>query len=299
MRILITGGTGLIGRQLCRVLLAEGHQLTVLSRRPETVSAKCGAGVHAISNLDEWSADLCFEAVINLAGEPIADQAWTAKRKQVLRDSRVALTNELLERIVAAKSKPAVLLSASAIGFYADCGDLAQDESAPAGHDFPAKLCVDWEAAALAAETLGVRVCLLRSGLVLSRDGGLLERMVPPFKLGMGARIGNGRQWMSWIHINDHVAMLLKLLHDENASGPYNLTAPNPVTNDEFTSTLAEILRRSTRFAAPASLIKFTMGERACLLLEGQRILPCRIKKSGYQFTFENLARALRNVLGK
>jgi len=299
MRILITGGTGLIGRQLCRVLLAEGHQLTVLSRRPETVAAKCGAAVQAMSNLAEYSADVCFDAVINLAGEPIADQAWNDKRKKALRDSRVALTHELVERIAAAKSKPAVLLSASAIGFYADRGDLAQDESSPAGHDFPAKLCVDWEAAALAAEKLGVRVCLLRSGLVLSRDGGLLERMVPPFKLGMGARIGNGRQWMSWIHIDDHVGMLLVLLHDKNASGPYNLTAPNPVTNTEFTATLAETLHRSTRFAAPASLIKFTMGERASLLLEGRRILPRRMREGGYQFTFENLALALGNVLAK
>jgi len=144
-----------------------------------------------------------------------------------------------------------------------------------------------------------VRVCLLRSGLVLSRDGGLLERMVPPFKLGMGARIGNGRQWMSWIHIDDLVAMLVKLLHDENASGPYNLTAPNPVSNAEFTTTLAETLHRSARIAAPASLIKFTMGERACLLLEGQRILPSRMTESGYQFAFESLALALGNVLAK
>lgn len=299
MRILITGGTGLIGRQLCRVLQAEGHQLTVLSRRPATVAAKCGAAVQAMASLAEYSADVCFDAVINLAGEPIADQAWNEKRKKALRDSRVALTHELVECIAAAKSKPAVLLSASAIGFYADRGDLAQDESSPAGHDFPAKLCVDWEAAALAAEKLGVRVCLLRSGLVLSRDGGLLERMVPPFKLGMGARIGNGRQWMSWIHIDDHVAMLLVLLHDNNASGPYNLTAPNPVTNAEFTTVLADTLHRSTRFAAPASLIKFTMGERASLLLEGQRILPRRMKEGGYQFAFENLAKALGNVLAK
>jgi uncharacterized protein (TIGR01777 family) len=298
MRILITGGTGLIGRQLCRILLTEGHQLTVLSRRPETVAAKCGAAVQVMASFAEYSADVCFDAVINLAGEPIADQAWNEKRKKALWDSRVALTRELVERIAAASCKPAVLLSASAIGFYADCGDLVQDESAPAGDNFPAKLCVEWEMAALAAEKSGVRVCLLRSGLVLSRDGGLLERMVPPFKLGMGARISNGRQWMSWIHIDDHVAMLIKLLHDESASGPYNLTAPNPVTNAEFTAALAGALHRSTRFAAPASLIKLTMGERACLLLEGQRILPRRMKEIGYQFAFEDLFRALKNILG-
>lgn len=299
MRILITGGTGLIGRQLCRVLLTEGCELTVLSRRPETVAAKCGAGVHFMSSLAEWTPDLFFDAVINLAGEPIADQAWTAKRKKALRDSRVALTDELVERIAASRCKPAVLLSASAIGFYADRGDIAQDESAPSGDNFPAKLCVDWEAAALAAEKLGVRVCLLRSGLVLSRDGGLLERMVPPFRLGVGARIGDGRQWMSWVHIDDHVAMLSKLLKDESASGPYNLTAPCPVTNADFTAALAEALHRSARFAAPASLIRLAMGERACLLLEGQRVLPRRMEESRYRFAFEKLPDALRNVLGE
>ena len=241
MHILITGGTGLIGRQLCKALLAEGHALTVLSRNPESVPAKCGREVAAMTSLDEWQPDRNFDAVINLAGEPIVDARWTLQRKRVLWDSRVTLTQDLVRHLAAAARKPGVLLSGSAIGYYGDRGDTPLDENAVAGTDFPARLCKTWEAAALAAEASGVRVCLLRTGLVLSRRGGLLRRMRLPFRLGLGARLGNGKQWMSWIHIDDYVAIVLRLLHGEQASGPYNLTAPQPVTNRKFTSTLAQI----------------------------------------------------------
>jgi len=299
MQILITGGTGLIGHHLCAALRAEGHALTVLSRRPDTVKSKCGADVRAFATLDEWRDDAAFDAVISLAGEPIFEARWTEQRKKRLWDSRVAQSQDLVRRVARAEHKPAVWLGGSATGYYGDAGDRLLDESAPPGSDFSARLCVAWEDAARKAADSGVRVCLLRTGLVLSPDGGLLGRALLPFKLGMGARIGTGQQWMSWIHIDDLVAMLVKLLHDENASGPYNLTAPNPVSNAEFTTTLPETLHRSARIAAPASLIKFTMGERACLLLEGQRILPSRMTESGYQFAFESLALALGNVLAK
>ena len=229
MHILITGGTGLIGRQLCKALLAEGHQLTVLSRDPDSVPARCGATVHAMAGLDEWHPGRSFDAVINLAGAPIVDARWTARRKQALRDSRVALTEQLVQRIAAARHKPGVLLSGSAVGYYGDRGDAVLDESAAGGEDFAAKLCQAWEEAALGAQILGVRVCLLRTGLVLSRHGGLLGRMLPPFRLGLGARLGGGKQWMSWVHIDDYVAMLLFLLNDSGISGPCNMTAPQPV----------------------------------------------------------------------
>ncbi|HSM98421.1 MAG TPA: TIGR01777 family oxidoreductase, partial [Gallionella sp.] len=274
MHILITGGTGLIGRQICKVLLAEGHELTVLSRNPDSVPAKCGASVRAMAGLDEWQPGMTFDAVINLAGEPIIDARWTTRRKQTLWDSRVALTESLVRRIAAARHKPGVLLSGSAVGYYGDRGDAALDESAPAGEDFAARLCRAWEVAALGAETLGVRVCLLRTGLVLSRQGGLLGRMLLPFKLGMGTRLGDGKQWMSWIHIDDYVAMLHGLLRNARACGPYNMTAPQPVTNAEFTAALAAALHRPAPFIMPAILLKPAMGERACLLLEGQRVLP-------------------------
>ncbi len=297
MRILITGGTGLIGWHLCSALLAQGHQLTVLSRDPALVPARCGAAARAITALDEWDADLSFDAVINLAGAPIVDARWTARRKQALWDSRVALTQQLVQRIAAARQKPGVLLSGSAVGYYGSRGDAVVDESSAAGADFPARLCAAWEQAARAAESSAVRVCLLRTGLVLSRHGGLLGRMLPPFKLGLGARLGDGNQWMSWVHVDDHVAMLLKLLNDPQASGPYNLSAPQPVTNREFTAALAAALHRPAPLMAPAVLLRAIMGERSCLLLEGQRVSPERMLSAGYRYAFANLADALHGLL--
>lgn len=297
MNILITGGTGLIGSHLCKVLLAEGHQLTVLSRHPETVATKCGYGVQAIGSLDEWTPERIFDAVINLAGEPIVDAYWSAKRKQTLLDSRVALTQKLVQRITAARQKPAVLLSGSAVGYYGNGGDIGLDESAAAGNDFPSELCKSWEMAASASEQLGVRVCLLRTGLILSKRGGLLGRMLLPFKLGLGARLGDGRQWMSWIHIEDYVAMVLQLLYGGQMHGPFNMTAPNPVTNAEFTQKLAKALHRPALFVAPGFALKLGMGERACLLLEGQRVLPKRLESFGSRFTYPTLESALKNLL--
>jgi hypothetical protein len=297
MNILFTGGTGLIGRALCPVLLAEGHTLTVFSRHPETVAGKCGAGVRALASLDDWTPDVCFDAVINLAGEPIVDAAWTARRKQALRDSRIALTQQLVERIGQAEHKPAVLLSGSAIGYYGGRGDQVMVETSAAGDDFPAQLCIDWEAAAIEAERYGVRVCLLRTGLILSKDGGLLARMLPPFRLGLGARLGDGKQWMSWIHVDDYVQHLLRLLHDEQLNGPFNMTSPQPVTNAEFTRILAAALRRPAAFAAPVAMLKLAMGERAALVLEGQRVLPARLEASGVQCAFPELETALRAIL--
>jgi len=298
VHILITGGTGLIGQQLCKSLSGQGHALTVLSRNPDSVSAKCGANVKAMASLAEWQPDRSFDAIINLAGEPIVDARWTEQRKQVLWDSRITLTETLVQRIAAAQTKPLVLLSGSAVGYYGDRGDAVLDETAPAGTDFPAQLCKAWEDAALAAEASGVRVCLLRTGLVLSRRGGLLGRMLLPFRLGLGARLGNGKQWMSWIHIDDYVAILLELLRDEQASGPYNMTAPHPATNREFTATLARALHRPAPFLMPSWLLKSVMGERACLLLEGQKVLPQKIESAGYRFAFAKLPDALQDLLG-
>lgn len=297
MRILITGGTGLIGRHLCKALLAEGYQLTVLSRHPETVAVKCGATVQAMASLNEWLPDRPFDAVINLAGEPIVDAYWSQQRKLALRDSRIELTGKLVQRIAVAKQEPSILLSGSAIGYYGDSGDMELHENASAGNDFAAQLCVDWEAAALVAEQHGTRVCLLRTGLVLSKNGGLLERMLLPFKLGLGARLGNGRQWMSWIHISDYVAFVLHLLHDGQAHGPFNMTAPQPVTNAEFTRTLAHSLHRPAFLCAPEAVLRLAMGERAALLLEGQRVFPANLVASGGQFKFPDLAGALEELL--
>src|SRR3989338_819191 len=297
MHIFITGGTGLIGRHLCKALLAEGHELTVLSRNPASVPVKCGAGVHALASLAQWQPGQTFDAVINLAGEPIIDKSWTAKRKQMLWDSRFTLTEELVRRIAAANHRPAVLLSGSAVGYYGDRGDVMLDEAAEAGENFAAQLCKAWEDAARVAESVGVRVCLLRTAPVLSNDGGLLGRMLPPFRLGLGARLGDGKQWMSWVHIEDYAAMVLRLLRDEQAHGPYNMAAPNPVTNAEFTATLAAVLHRPAFFVAPAALLKLAMGESASLLLEGQRVLPRKMESAHQHFAFPTLAEALRDVI--
>jgi hypothetical protein len=297
MHILITGGTGLIGRQLCKALLAHGQQLTVLSRTPTTVAAKCGAAVKAISSLDEWLPSLHFDVVINLAGEPIADAHWSAKRKQLLWDSRIGITEKLVQRIASAERKPAVLLSGSAIGYYGNGGDTELNEAAGAGSDFAAKLCLAWETAALSAEQYGVRVCLLRTGLVLSKEGGLLGKLLLPFKLGMGARLGDGKQWMSWVHIDDYVTMVLALLNNPQLSGPFNLTAPQPVTNKDFTQKLAHALHRPALFFAPAFFLKLAMGERAALLIEGQRVLPKKLETTGNTFKYPKLEDALNQIL--
>lgn len=297
MRILMTGGTGLIGRHLCKALLAEGHELTVFSRNPASVPVKCGAGVHALAALAEWLPSREFDAVINLAGEPIVDKRWTMQRKQVLWASRVALTEELVRRIVAAEHRPGILLSGSAVGYYGNRGDALLDETAAPGDDFPAQLCKAWEQAARVAENSGVRVCLLRTGLVMSHDGGMLGRMLPPFRLGLGGRIGDGRQWMSWIHIRDYVAIVLHLLHDGQTRGPCNFTAPQPVSNAEFTRTLATVLHRPAFFAIPAALLRLGLGESAGLLLGGQRVLPARLEAMQYDFQFAALHGALSDLL--
>lgn len=297
MHILITGGTGLIGRRLCKALLAEGHEPTVFSRNPASVPAKCGAGVQALGSLAEWNPAQAFDAIINLAGEPIIDKRWTAQRKKILWDSRVTLTEELVRHIAAAESKPSVMLSGSAVGYYGNGGDRMLDEAADAGEGYAAELCKAWEDAARGAEKSGVRVCRLRTAPVLSNDGGILARMLPPFKLGLGVRLGDGKQWMSWVHIEDYAAMVLRLLRDDQMHGPYNMVAPNPVSNAEFTKMLAATLHRPAFFAAPAPLLKLAMGESASLLLEGQRALPKKMEAAHYRFAFPTLAEALRDLI--
>jgi uncharacterized protein (TIGR01777 family) len=297
MNILITGGTGLIGRALCKALLAEGHHITVLSRRPEKVAVLCGATVAAMTTLDAWLPSQKFDAIINLAGEPIADKYWSDRQKKRLLDSRVTLTEKLVQCIAKAEHKPAVFLGGSAVGYYGDQGDTELDEIASWGEDFSAHLCFEWEKAALLAQPLGVRVCLLRTGLVLSRDGGLLQRLLLPFKLGLGARLGNGKQWMSWVHIDDYVAMVLKLLQDPTLSDTFNMTAPNPVTNATFTRQLARALHRPAILIAPKLCLKWMLGERSALLLEGQRVLPNRFQKTDFKFRYPTLDSALAHLL--
>lgn len=297
MNILMTGGTGFIGRALCRELIAAGHEVTVLSRTPSKVASICGTGVRVMATLDAWTPEVAFDAVINLAGEPIVDKAWTARRKQALRDSRIGITQKLVAAMTRAQKKPAVFLSGSAIGFYGDTGDAVLNESSPPADDFAAQLCGDWEAAALPAQALGVRVCLLRTGLVLDKSGGLLGKMALPFRLGLGVKLGTGTQWMSWISLADYNAIVLRLLNDAKAAGAFNMTAPQSVTNAEFTRAMARAVRRPALFNAPAFALKLALGERAPMLLGGQRVLPARVQALGYAFRDANLESALARLL--
>ncbi len=298
MRILVTGGTGFIGRPLCAALAAAGHELVVLSRDPGSVRARCGASVSPLAALSAWNDDLRIGAVINLAGAPVIDSRWSARRKQELWRSRVTFTEGLAGRIAQLSHKPAVLLSGSAVGIYGDCGDRCLSEDAAPAKDFLAGLCVAWEDAASAARAHGVRVCLLRTGLVLHPSGGVLGSMLTPFRLGLGARLGGGRQWMSWIHLADYIALTLRLLEDPAAQGPCNMTAPGPVTNAEFTATLARVLRRPAFAAFPAWLLLGALGARAAVLLGSQRVLPVKAGELGYDFLHPRLEDALRDLVG-
>ena len=293
MRVLVTGGTGFIGRALVRRLLARGDAVTVLSRRPASVAALFGNAATAWRDLAEWTPETAFDAVINLAGEPIVDRPWTTARKRALRDSRIGVTERLLQAMRQCRQRPAVLLSGSAIGIYGNDGPDPVTENAPAAADFGATLCADWERAARAADALGIRVCLLRTGLVLHRDGGLLKKMQLPFALGLGSRLGDGHQPMSWIHRGDYLDALLFLLEHGTCRGAYNLTAPAPANNREFTETLAHSLKRPALLAMPAWALRAALGARAPMLLGGRRVLPERLLAAGFRFRFPELAGAL------
>ncbi|SDZ65583.1 TIGR01777 family oxidoreductase [Pseudomonas sp. NFIX28] len=296
MHILLTGGTGLIGRQLCRLWLTQGHQLTVWSRRPAEVAKLCGAQVRGIGRLDEL-AEEPVDAIINLAGAPIADRPWTHKRKALLWSSRITLTEKLLAWLESRRQKPQVLISGSAVGWYGDGGERElNEESPPVSEDFASQLCIAWEETAQRAEAMGLRVVLIRTGLVLSAEGGFLSRLLLPFKLGLGGPIGNGRQWMPWIHIKDQIALIDFLLHRSDASGPYNACAPKPVRNREFAKTLGSVLHRPAVVPVPAFVLRVGLGELSLLLLGGQRAVPARLLAAGFTFQFTDLRAALDDL---
>ncbi|SFY07908.1 TIGR01777 family oxidoreductase [Pseudomonas sp. NFACC36] len=296
MHILLTGGTGLIGRRLCRHWLEQGHRLTVWSRRPEQVANICGAQVRGIARLEEIEEPV--DAVVNLAGAPIADRPWSHKRKMLLWSSRVTLTEVLLAWLERCERKPRVLVSGSAVGWYGDGGERElTEQSGPVSEDFASQLCIAWEETAQRAEAIGLRVVLVRTGLVLATEGGFLSRLLLPFKLGLGGRIGNGRQWMPWIHIDDQIALIDFLLHRDDASGPYNACAPNPVRNRDFTKALGRVLNRPTVVPMPELVLKVALGELSLLLLGGQRATPVRLQAAGFTFRFTDLPAALDDVV--
>ena len=296
MHILLTGGTGLIGRQLCRLWLSQGHSLTVWSRKPEKVPTLCGAQVRGIARLEEIGQEP-VDVLINLAGAPIADRLWTHRRKALLWSSRISLTETLLAWLESLEQKPHLLISGSAVGWYGDGGERElTEDSPPVSEDFASQLCIAWEETAQRAEALGLRVVLVRTGLVLSAEGGFLSRLRLPFKAGLGGPIGNGRQWMSWIHIDDQIALIDFLLHQNMASGPYNACAPKPVRNREFAKTLAGVLHRPAFMPLPSFVLKVGLGELSLLLLGGQRVTPMRLLAAGFTFRFTDLRAALGDL---
>lgn len=297
MRILLTGGTGLIGQALCRHWAAVGHELIVWSREPAKVAGLC-SGARGIAALQEIDG-LELDAVVNLAGAPIADRLWTEARRALLWESRVYLTGELVRWLGQQPKPPAVLVSGSAIGWYGECGEKPVDEDSPAGHeDFASELCFAWEQAAMEAEDYGIRVCCVRTGVVLAPDGGMLARMLPAFRLGLGGRLGSGRQWMSWIHIDDEVGLIDYLISNLECQGPYNACAPQPVRNADFTRALAQHLHRPAILPAPAVALRTLLGELSGLLLGSQHVLPRRAGEAGYRFRFIELDAALTDLLG-
>lgn len=291
MQILITGGTGFIGQRLCERLLDAGHQLTVLTRHPGKGPQ---AQVQYVGQLGDVGP---VQAVVNLAGEPLAEGRWTPARKQAFLESRIGTTEALLAWMRHLPTRPQVLVSGSAIGYYGPRDATPLDETASPGHDFAAMLCRNWEAGALKAEDLGVRTCLLRTGIVLDRDGGALARMLPPFRMGAGGPMGDGTQWMSWIHRDDLVGIILWMLADPELRGACNGTAPAPVTNAQFARTLADALGRPAWVRTPAFALKLAFGEMAGLLLTGQNVVPARALQEGYRFQYPTLDKALGAIL--
>ena len=293
MRILITGGTGLIGQALCKHWQQQGHELWVWSRRPQAVAALC-SGARGIATLEELPAGVELDAVINLAGAPIADSRWSDARRQLLLRSRIELTRTLVDWMTRQATPAPVLISGSATGWYGNQGDQLLDETSASGPaDFGSELCHAWEQEAERARQWGVRVVLLRTAPVLSPTGGMLGKLRLPFSLGLGGRLGSGQQWMPWIHLQDEVALIDFLLQHNECSGVFNACAPGLVRNVQFTKALAGALNRRTFLPAPAWALKLALGEMSVLLLGGQRVQPRRAQEAGFVFRYPELGGAL------
>lgn len=298
MNILITGASGLIGKAVVKSLAANGHDL-ILAGRGEPKSA----------NQIEWTVEEGFkdadrdrleglDAVIHLAGEPIAGLRWTDDKKKAIRDSRVLGTRNLVNDLARLEQKPNVFISASAMGFYGDRGDEVLTEASPPGDTFLSEVCREWEIESRRAEDLGIRTVLPRFSIILSKDGGALATMLTPFKLGVGGVVGSGTQWMSWVSLDDVVAIVNLALGDEKLRGAVNVASPNPVTNEEFTKTLGDVLYRPTFLPLPEFAVNLVFGEMGdALLIDSTRVEPKRLKDAGYEFKFTDLRSALENAV--
>ncbi len=294
--ILVVGATGFLGTAICRRLIERGEQLTVWARDPSKARRMYGPYARVVTALEEIAPSEAFHATVNLAGAPVATRPWTSARKALLVESRVGTTRALVHWLAQQITRPSVLVNASAVGWYGVHPSNAFVEDGPGGDDFPARMCRAWEREACAAEDLGMRVALLRLGLVLG-DGGLLARLLLVFRGGLGAPFGGGAQWMPWVHISDVVAVVEQALEDAQMHGAFNVVAPEAATNKKFSAALARNLRRPLWPALPGKLIRIAFGEMALLLVEGQRVVPARLMSIGYRFRFPRLDDALRDLV--
>ena len=302
MHIVVTGGTGFIGRALCESLFLEGHRVSILTRNVREASQLLGALAAAVEwngrESGAWEQSLeGADAVINLAGAPIGDARWTDARKRLLTDSRVLTTRLLVAAMSRCSSKPRTLLSASGIGFYGASDDRVLDEGAARGQGFLADLSLAWEAEALRATESGARVVLLRTGMVLEQDGGALPKMLLPFKLFAGGPIMPGTQWVSWIHRRDHIGMIHWALMTSGVSGPFNAVAPGALTMNQFCDVLGRVLHRPSWLPVPGLALRVALGELASLMTTGQRVNPAKALCGGYVFHYPTLESALRAIL--
>ena len=298
MKILIGGSHGLVGTALIKSLEAEGHEIFRLVRHAPTSKTEV-----------EWSPDRYsialariegFDAVVNLAGESIAEGRWTDEKKRRIRESRVKGTKLLGDALANLTVRPKTFVCASAIGYYGNRGDELLTETSAPGDDFLAKVCAEWEQATALAAEKGIRVVNARFGVILDNNGGALQKMLPPFRMGVGGRIGSGKQWMSWIALDDVIGGIKFALANESVRGPVNFVSPNPVTNAEFTKTLGKVLSRPTIFPIPGFAIKLMFGEMGeALLLGGQRVAPVRLVGGGFEFRYPQLQAALGHILEK
>jgi uncharacterized protein len=305
MRVVVTGATGLIGSALTRALLARGDSVLALSRDPASAARTLGGGVevHAWADPEGLPPPVVAlsdaDALVHLLGAPVA-QRWSSQVKQAIRDSRVLSTRSIVAALRGlGEGRPSTLVSQSATGYYGPRGDEPLSEDAAPGHDFLAEVTAAWEGEALAAGDFGVRVAVTRTGVVLSRSGGALARMLPPFRLGVGGPVAGGSQYIPWIHLDDVVGALLQCVDDDRATGVVNVTAPTPVSNAEFSRTLGRVLHRPAVLPVPGVALRLLYGKMASVVTTGQRAIPARLQQLGYDFRHPELEQALRDVLAK